>query len=1066
MISKRRKNNRIFTTLLCFLLILEAGFPMTAKAAGEASYEQYRSGSVTVTQSAREYLAIEISNEEELRTLAEQCVVDSWSVDKKVLLTEDIHLKENSDIMIPVFGGIFDGNGHSISGLRLEQNGSVVGLFRYIQEGARVQNLKVEGSILPEGSQSQVGGIAGINYGEILSCTFTGAVTGDNEVGGIAGINEVNGEIRNCTVNAYITGNHSTGGIVGNNNGTLNHCTNQGDVNTHSTEVSYELEDITMETLQDINSTSAISAHTDSGGIAGISAGKIYYCTNTGTIGYAHVGYNTGGIAGRLHQGYLQSCTNTGQVLGRKDVGGIVGQMEPFLEIQYLSNKLQEIDRETDVFLDLLDAAQKDIHTYGSQASALTREITGHLKNVRTAGSRLSGYGTDLWYIYNQELSGVSQDLKTLGTDWSSQTKMPDNSVSDKDFDEIFDTSVSGNNISRDELEDWWKEHENDMTVTPSADGESYRAALEKFGDNVTGRLDRMTQATSDRTGGISDDLKLLDGELEQAGDKMERLSDVLTESSDKSSDNVDALMNQGRVLRNLFSELRDDLFRYEGITIADTSDEAASRDIREMEAGSNVEADAGTAAEDGTDEFGTDAETYYDTTSFQQGKVTLCLNQGTVEADTNVGGIVGMVSTEYDFDPEDDLTFTGAESFNVEQTVKAVIRDSRNNGTIIGKKDYVGGIVGRAEFGAVISCESYGAVSSTDGSYVGGIAGASSYAVRSSYAMCGLSGKSNVGGIAGKGCDIFYSVSYTTQRLTGEKGGSIAGEVAEDGVLYGNRYVLTQQIEQGNEDTGFVSGGIDGIGYENAAIPCTYEELCAGEEVPDAFRSFTVTFLADGKKLAEYQCQYGDALTQDQIPAIPEQEGFYAVWPEWDSTFITGSRVLEAKYEKWIPALASAQQDDAGKPLVLAQGQFLPEQRLESEEQGNEYNIQLITSEDNSENEPDDSAGAYTWEKIRILCENPDKCLAEIRTEDGWQTAETEAMASYLAITLPDTTSTVRIRITTQEPDNNPILIGSICGIVVLLITVLLIKKQKARKMAKVQATADEPQTKINKRR
>lgn len=49
---------------------------------------------------------------------------------------------------------------------------------------------------------------------------------------------------------------------------------------------------------------------------------------------------------------------------GRKDVGGIVGQMEPFLEIQYLSDKLKELDTETDKFLDMLDATQKDVSSY------------------------------------------------------------------------------------------------------------------------------------------------------------------------------------------------------------------------------------------------------------------------------------------------------------------------------------------------------------------------------------------------------------------------------------------------------------------------------------------------------------------------------------------------------------------------------------------------------------------------------------------------------------------------------------------------------------------------------
>lgn len=117
-------------------------------------------------------------------------------------------------------------------------------------------------------------------------------------------------------------------------------------------------------------------------------------------------------------------------------------------------------------------------------------------------------------------------------------------------------------------------------------------------------------------------------------------------------------------------------------------------------------------------------------------------MNRGAVEADTNVGGIVGQVATEYDFDPEDDITLTGTESFDVEQTIKAVIRDSRNYADVTGKKDYVGGIVGKAEYGAVISCESYAPVESTGGSYVGGVAGSASYAIRSCYSMGKITGK------------------------------------------------------------------------------------------------------------------------------------------------------------------------------------------------------------------------------------------------------------------------------------------------------------------------------------
>ena len=353
--------------LLCFLLgaALLLQTPATAYAEETLTYEQYKGGSgYSSTTQEQDYAIVEISTEEDLRKLVENCVLDSWSRDKKVVLQNDIVLSMESEFSIPTFAGIFDGNNFTISNVKLTGNGSATGFFRYVQEGAKVRNLTVSGEISPSGSQNQVGGIVGVNYGSIENCKFSGNVIGDNEVGGIAGVNEETGEIRRCESDANVIGNHSAGGIVGNNHGILNNCSNSGSINTYSTEVTYDLDDITMDNLEQINSTSNVTAHTDTGGIAGISDGKIYYCSNSGAIGYQHVGYNTGGIVGRLHQGYLQNCTNTGYVQGRKDVGGIVGQMEPFLEIQYLSDKLKELDTETDKFLDMLDATQKDVSSY------------------------------------------------------------------------------------------------------------------------------------------------------------------------------------------------------------------------------------------------------------------------------------------------------------------------------------------------------------------------------------------------------------------------------------------------------------------------------------------------------------------------------------------------------------------------------------------------------------------------------------------------------------------------------------------------------------------------------
>lgn len=989
--------------------------PMQALAESDITFGQYRSGELA-DQAASEsaYTVISVSTEEELAVLAENCQLDTWSRDKYIQLENDISLTEHRDLMIPSFGGIFDGGGHKISNLELTQAGSAQGLFRYIQETGRVRNLEVTGRVLPEGTRSQAGVLAGVNYGHITDCAVYGSVAGSQDVGGIAGINESTGEIRACRSAVMVSGDHSAGGICGTNNGTLNNCKNSGGINIYSTEVEYDLEDLTMENLDDLNSAANMEAHTDTGGIAGFSRGKIYYCSNSGIVGYSHIGYNTGGIVGRLHQGYIQSCTNTGHIMGRKDVGGIVGQMEPFLEIQYLNDKLSEIDRETERLFDLLDAAHEEISSYGSQASDLARSVSDHLTNVNASAGGLTAAANDLWYIYNQELSGLGSDLQRLNADLGDlsdkdnniEIELPDLSVSSGNaLGGITGGSGSVGGITGGNHSAGGTTNGN-LNIQLPDNTEEYRAALRRFGDSAGAHISNMTAATGDRREGITNDLNTFNAELGAAGEQLQQLSGVLQQGSDHISADVDAVIGQCRVLRRSIQGLRDDLFRYEGITVSDDSDEAAGEELGNPEA---VQA------------------AFYDTSAFQQGKVTLCTNKGLVEADNSVGGIVGQVATEYDFDPEEDIAVSGAESFHIEQTVKAVIRESRNFGDVTGKKDYVGGVVGRADFGAVISCESYGAVSSTGGSYVGGIAGSSSYCVRSCYAMGQLSGRNYVGGIAGKGCDIFYSYAYPVLELTGECGGSIAGQLREEGILAGNYYV------RGNVP------GIDAIGYEGGATPLTYEEFCSSEGVPAAFSEFTVSFRTEGEELVSFQCRYGEAIDPAKIPAVPEKEGCYGFWPAFDYSCVTGNRVLEAQYEKWVSSLASVERDAEGRVRVLVQGEFLPEMRLALEETAEGTAVSVKGTE-----ETGDFTGSVT---VRAVCGDPENAVVELYENGSYRQASVEVMGSYVEFSME---SPGIFRLTEQEDASRQIWIGCVGAAAVVLAAALMIKGIRRKRKQK----------------
>lgn len=322
---------------------------------------------------------ITITTVADLLELTRNCSLDTWSQGKTVRLAADLDLTGAAFTPIPTFGGTFDGQGHTISGLSLTANGSKQGLFRTIQPGGVVENLNVSGTVAPGGSQTNVGGIAGVNGGTIRSCTFSGPVSGKAAVGGIAGRNQETGQIADCAVSGVIQGESGTGGIVGRNLGVLLMCSSSASVNTSERgDSAPSVEDLTDLDLESTltgedsgEAESLLDTHTDTGGVAGYSSGVIQSCSNTGTVGYPHVGYNIGGIVGR-QTGYLAGCVNSGSVLGRKDVGGIVGQAEPDLTLTPGSDTLERLRTELDTLDGLIQRAIDN-------AQGTTDTVSAHL---------------------------------------------------------------------------------------------------------------------------------------------------------------------------------------------------------------------------------------------------------------------------------------------------------------------------------------------------------------------------------------------------------------------------------------------------------------------------------------------------------------------------------------------------------------------------------------------------------------------------------------------------------------------------------------------------------------
>ena len=273
---------------------------------------------------------IDIASAEELAKIGRD---PDYLLSGRYRLTADIDLGGADHPWTPIglatndpesFTGEFDGNGHTIRGLYVNNpNSDKQGLFSMISGNAEIHDLTVYGSVTGKGcvgalvgyligggtvrgceshvtvtGASQVGGIVGYHWlGKIEDCTAAGVVSGDYYIGGIVGFGSW-ATITNSRVEAPVTGDAIVGGFVGYNDGcTITGCRNSGDV------------------------TGSIWV----GGIVGYidQYGTVRACYQTGAVRGTK---SVGGIVGEVwYDSTVRDCYSAGAVSGEARVGGVAG---------------------------------------------------------------------------------------------------------------------------------------------------------------------------------------------------------------------------------------------------------------------------------------------------------------------------------------------------------------------------------------------------------------------------------------------------------------------------------------------------------------------------------------------------------------------------------------------------------------------------------------------------------------------------------------------------------------------------------------------------------------------
>ena len=476
---------------------------------------------------------IVISNEDEFYEFAKMCKTDAWSRGKTVWLTNDLNLSGKETVYAATFGGTFVGNGHTISGVNIYEKGSYLGLFRYVQASGTIDGLTVTGELKPDGSKKNIGGIAGENSGKITNCSFIGSIEGDSNVGGICGSMTESAVVSDCKFEGSVTGKSYVGGIAGQSHGLVEKCENRGSINTTDTEESKTIQDVDID-LAKLGTTESISAATDTGGICGFSKGKIIECANYGNVGYESIGYNTGGICGR-QSGLIRGCENSGEIRGRKDVGGISGQAEPYIMLEYTEDILQQMHDVLDKIKDIMDnGTLRHSNEISDSLTKLNDQVKAVKDKTEPISDDMQSYADEISDNMNRlsdklhkAIDDASAVFDSLGTAGDKITAGADKiSESRDDVDAIFDNIENSINAAKD-LKDNLPEKEKDKALDELDDALDYLELASKRMSSAFDELDAGTDELSDGIKKIQKSIKALSAALEKKENVENSFKDV-----------------------------------------------------------------------------------------------------------------------------------------------------------------------------------------------------------------------------------------------------------------------------------------------------------------------------------------------------------------------------------------------------------------------------------------------------------------------------------------------------------------------------------------------------------
>lgn len=267
-----------------------------------------------------------IDTAERLVSYLAECTSPEFSLNKLVVIRNDLDLTGMRVTPAATFAGELDGLFNTVRGIEIDGGDNGAYLFGTVTADGRIKRLGLD--VRMNGGDY----VAPIryNYGKIENVTVVGTAEGSSYVSGLVAANYSGGEIVECENGATVNGTLNVGGLAGFNAGAIEDCKNTGAINVK------------------IFGSSDVRGMLNVGGVVGYSTGTLFGCENVGDVGIDQARY-FGGIVG-LASGGVYFCTNGGNIGAESYVGGVIGYYGRFSDNNSnnpLSQYLQGTDFES-----------------------------------------------------------------------------------------------------------------------------------------------------------------------------------------------------------------------------------------------------------------------------------------------------------------------------------------------------------------------------------------------------------------------------------------------------------------------------------------------------------------------------------------------------------------------------------------------------------------------------------------------------------------------------------------------------------------------------------------------